>query len=146
MEYSPRPSRNETLMEMAYLMANRSTCNRLKVGAVFGFNGRLLASGYNGAPSGMPHCTPEGCNADTPCSNTQHAEANGIAFAAKYGIRLEGSSLYTTDSPCRSCAMLLINCGVTTVFYARPYRDEAGVELLKSGKIACRAFDPHLKF
>lgn len=137
-----RPTRNTVLMEAAFLMSSRSTCYRLQVGAIFGINGRIIVGGYNGAPSKMPHCEEATCNPDNPCTNTQHAEANAIAFAARHGLKLEGSSAYLTDSPCRSCAMLLINAGVEAVYYATEYRDRSGVELLKAGFIRTVHYDP----
>lgn len=130
-----RPSRLEVMMEVAYLMAHRSTCYRLHVGCVFALEGRILVTGYNGAPAHMPHCEPETCNENNPCTNTQHAEANAIAFAAKHGVKLNGSTLYITNSPCKACAMMLINAGVETVFYDIEYRDPAGIDLLKQALI-----------
>lgn len=82
----------------------------------------------------MPHCGPE-CNQSTPCSNTQHAEANGIAFAAGHGVNLAGSTLYVTNSPCKSCSMLLINAGVEAVFYDVAYRITDGLDLLKAAGV-----------
>ena len=130
----PRPGRNETMMEIAWVMAKRSTCNRLHVGCVFARDGRILVTGYNGAPSGMPHCGPE-CNESTPCTNTQHAEANAIAFAAGHGVNLSGSSLFVTNSPCKPCSMLLINAGITHLFYDVEYRITDGLDLLRASGV-----------
>ena len=133
-----RISRDRFLMGTAKLAQQRSTCLRLQVGAVIAHEGRILATGYNGAPKGMPHCTPETCNPSTPCRNAAHAEANAIAFAAKLGISLRDSVLYTTDSPCDFCAKLLINAGIIEVVFERDYRDQQPVELLHEAGILVR--------
>lgn len=125
-----RIDREEMLMEMAITASRRSTCLRRNVGAVIALDGRPLSLGYVGAPSGQPHCTPEVCNESAPCERTIHAEANAIAFAARKGIALEGSELYTTVSPCVSCAKLIINSGIKKVWYLEEYRDQAGINLL----------------
>jgi dCMP deaminase len=122
-------------MDVAYTFASRSTCLRLQVGCVFSLDGRILVTGYNGAPAGMDHCHPMTCNKDHPCLNTMHAEANAIAFAARHGVQLQGSTLYVTNSPCRPCAMLLINVGVEKVVYAEKYRDTSGINMLEQAKI-----------
>lgn len=132
-----RISRNEFLIKSAKLMAERSTCNRLQVGCVFSKGGRIIASGYNGAPAGMKHCGPE-CNESTPCDNTAHAEANGIAWAARCGIALENASLFITHSPCPTCAKLIINAGIINVTYIEEYRLPDGINLLKAGFVGTK--------
>lgn len=136
-----RPSRDSVLIQSAWLWSERSTCSRLHVGAVFAQDGRILATGYNGAPAGVEHCdhtcdcfdTPcdPGCNSLQPCEEAEHAERNAIAFAARYGVALAGSSLYVTHMPCLPCAMSIINAGVKEVHYQVPYRLTEGVELLE---------------
>jgi dCMP deaminase len=122
-----RPSRADTLLLIAYAVAQRSTCTRLHVGAVAARDGRILATGYNGAPAGTPHCThPK----SEPCQRSVHAEVNVVAYAARHGTALEGCEVYATDSPCYTCACLLINAGVSAVVFNRLYRDQAGVKLL----------------
>jgi len=91
--------------------------------------------GYNGAPSGLPHCTEETCGPDHPCTRTVHAEANVIAFAAKRGISTDGSTLYTTVSPCNDCAKLIINAGVRSVLFWESYRDLEPVQLMREAGI-----------
>jgi len=141
-----RPSRNRTLMESAHLWAQRSTCSRLRVGAVFAKEGRILVTGYNGAPAGLPHCNHdctctdtlahhEGCPAIGPCKTAVHAEQNGVAYAARWGIKLESSSLFVTHTPCLSCAMSIINAGVEEVFFEELFRDTSGLDLLLSAEI-----------
>lgn len=119
-----RISRDQALMESALIWQKRSTCLRLQVGAIVAFDGRTLATGYNGAPKWRPHCTPDICGPDKPCERTVHAEANCIAFAARHGIALIGSVMYTTDSPCKECAKLIINAGIARIVYLRAYRDD----------------------
>jgi len=126
-----RISRNQMLQEMVRVVAKRSSCLRLQVGALVARDGRVLSSGYNGAPSGLPHCSPETCGPDRPCTATVHAEAGAIAYAARHGIPIEGSSLYCTNSPCLDCAKLIINAGIIHVDYQIPYRVIEGIELLK---------------
>ena len=125
-----RISRDEALIQIAHIMAQRSTCNRLQVGAVIARDGRVVSTGFNGAPSGLPHCTPENCNEHNPCTNTTHAEAGAIAHAARHGVALEGTTLYVTHQPCLDCAKLLINAGTKRVVYATPYRIQDGLNLL----------------
>lgn len=127
-----RLTRDEALMECAMVWQKRSTCLRLRVGAIVAREGRVLVTGYNGAPTGQEHCHPKVCGTENPCTRTVHAEANCIAFAAKYGIALAGGELYTTDSPCKNCAELIANAGIIRVVYLRPYRDLAPMDLLQS--------------
>lgn len=124
---SDRPSRADVLLLVAFAVAQRSTCTRLHVGAVAARDGRILATGYNGAPSGTPHCTHPPSEV---CTRSMHAEANVIAYAARHGATLEGCTLYATDSPCYTCACLLINAGISTVVFNRRYRDDSGLRLL----------------
>ena len=125
-----RFTRDELLIRVASLIAERSTCFRSRVGAVIAQEGRIISTGYNGTPSGLPHCSPNDCGPDTPCTKTVHAEANAIAFAARYGIATEGATLYTQLSPCNDCAKLIINSGIERVVFQDYYRDEMPVDLL----------------
>lgn len=144
-----RPTRNDVCMQMARIMAYRGTCSRMSVGVVIAQNGRLLSTGYNGAPAGMTHCDHscncgtkdlEGnhaslCPADGACTVAVHGEANSIAYAARHGIRLDGSQLYTTLSPCVPCAQLIINAGIIEVHFDKLYRDQAGLNLLSDARV-----------
>lgn len=139
------------LVATAFLWASRSTCSRLHVGAVLHRDGRILVQGYNGAASGLLHCDHEcdcgestwipghphdaECKSVQPCSRAVHAEANAIAFAARWGISTEGSELVVTHQPCLSCAMLIINAGIKSVIFAEPYRLQDGVEMLKEAGV-----------
>jgi dCMP deaminase len=144
-------------MASAKLWADRSTCSRSQVGVVIAApDNRILSTGYNGAPAGMPHCThtctcsyererqmaiinkqmftalghEDGCHGQRACEVAVHAEANSIAWAARHGIWLEGSSMFTTLAPCLKCAQLIINAGILTVYYNAEYRITDGLELL----------------
>lgn len=149
-----RPSRDQVLMEMAHTVAKRSTCSRLQVGCVVSRDGRPLVTGYNGAPAGMPHCDHTclcgreaqgmtthvaGCPAE-PCIIAVHDAANAIAYAARWGIELAGAEMHTTDSPCYVCAQLIINAAIRRVVWAREYRIQDGIELLRSAGIEAEQF------
>lgn len=127
-----RPSRDEYLIRVAVVTSARGTCNRAAVGAVISQNGRIISAGYVGAPRGLPHCTVVGCDESEGigCIRTVHAEANAIAFAARYGISTEGAELHCTHSPCASCAKLIINAGIVRVVYDAVYRDTKPMALL----------------
>lgn len=142
------------LMEVAQAVAKRGTCSRKQVGAVVAREGRVLVTGYNGTPAGMAHCRHDcdcgypgeggllfqgkhlsNCVSFTPCTQSVHAEANAIAFAARYGMSLDQANLYTTYSPCLACAKLIINAGISKVYMAEVYHDRAGFELLNQAEI-----------
>jgi len=137
-----RIDRDWALMSTAGIWARRSTCLRRKVGAVIAQENRIISQGYNGAPSGKPHCTPETCNDDNPCTNTVHAEINAIAFAARYGISVEGATLYTTLAPCLNCSKAMINSGIKKVVYLDTYRDLSGIELLRDSGVSILKLHP----
>jgi dCMP deaminase len=117
-----RIGRDGLFMGVAELFAKRSTCLRAKVGAVAVRDNRIVATGYNGAPQGFPHCTEHTCNPDNPCEETIHAEANLIAFSARAGISLEGTTLYCTHAPCKNCSRLILQSGIAEIVYKNPYR------------------------
>lgn len=125
------------LIRIAQIVAERATCGRKSVGAVIAREGRILSTGYNGPAAGMPHCSSDTCTFTQPCVRSIHAEANAIAFAAKNGVSLEGSTLYLTLSPCVSCAQLIANSGIERVVFEHRYRDTAGfLWLIKNSKVA----------
>jgi dCMP deaminase len=113
-------------------VAERSTCTRAKVGAVIVRDKSILATGYNGAPAGLPHCTEVGClvyESKTPngevelnCFRTIHAEINAIAQAAKNGVSIRDADIYITHTPCIHCYKVLINTGIHRVCYEKPYK------------------------
>lgn len=122
-----RPSREQILVDTAYLWAKRSTCDRLHVGAIIHRQGRIISVGYNGAPAGLPHCDHPH---ETEDCLAVHAEQNAISYAARNGVALGGASLVVTHQPCRSCAMSIINSGIRHVTYVEPYRLVEGLSLL----------------
>lgn len=122
---SPRPTWDEYFMEIAFTVAERSTCDRAHVGAVLVRDRRMLATGYNGAPAGLPHCDDVGhLMIDGHCVRTLHAEQNAIIQAALHGIGTEGATAYVTHQPCLTCAKMLINAGIRRVVFAGNYPDE----------------------
>jgi len=137
-----RITRDEYLMDAAKLAAKRSTCLRLNVGAVLARNGRIIATGYNGSPTGFEHCTPDTCGPDKPCYATVHAEANAIYFAARHGIATEGADMYCTDSPCKTCAEAIINAGIIRFLYLREYRDKDPLRMLYHAGVQVRNYAP----
>ena len=121
-----RPTWDEYFLMLAKLAATRSSCLAFPVGAVIVKNRQVLATGYNGPPTGAAHCTDQGycypglssCDASkTMPSRAVHAEANAIAQAAKHGILTDGASIYVTLEPCLSCLKLIISAGIKEVFY-----------------------------
>lgn len=128
-----RPNRIQTNLRVAYILADRGTCLRAKVGAVATQDNRIVSTGYNGAAKGMDHCTSKTCTPDEPCPNSVHAEANLIAYAAKKGVALEGATLYITHSPCRKCTELIIQAGIKKVYYVKSYRATDWILLKKAG-------------
>jgi len=132
-------------MRIAQLVAERSTCLRAKVGAIIVKDRSIVATGYNGAPSGLPHCLEVGCliyRSVTPdgeeeenCFRTIHAEMNAIAQAAKNGNSIDGASIYVTHTPCIHCLKVLINVGMKKIFYAEPYKVETIQEMVRASGI-----------
>ena len=148
-----RPSRDQVCMGMAQLASVRSTCSRLSVGACSSLDGRVILTAYNGTPAGMPHCehscdcgwaagdhSPV-CRSKRHCTDAVHAEANLVAFAAKHGISLLGTDIFTTDSPCISCSQLLVNIGIGRMVFAREYRDTSGLVLIRDAGILVQHMD-----
>lgn len=119
-------------MIQAALLASRSTCNRLSVGAVLVRDKRIIAGGYNGSVSGDAHCIDEGCYLrDGHCVRTIHAEMNAILQCAKFGISTDGASLYVTDFPCLQCTKSLLQAGIKEINYIRNYHnDEYAMKLI----------------
>lgn len=107
-------------MEIASIVAKRSTCMRLNVGAVVVKDRRIISIGYNGSPSGDPHCLGNDCPGKEACTRTVHAEVNAISHAPP-DLRI-GSDLYVTDSPCQQCCNLIPGTGIRRVFFHTPYR------------------------
>jgi len=120
-----RVSWDRYFMNLALQAATRSTCPRKSVGAVIVRDKTILSTGYNGSVRGAPHCTDAGCMMENNhCIRTVHAEANALIQAARHGVRLEGSEIYVTASPCFNCFKLIANAGIRTVYYGELYRDD----------------------
>jgi dCMP deaminase len=138
-----RPEFDEIFMTLALQLAERSHCVKRQVGAVLSKDTRIISIGYNGPPAGTHNCDEEwpeqGCPRDSKgsCSLALHAEENAILYATKNGSSLEGTTLYTTLSPCLSCARLIFTSGVKRVFYKFSYAaykgldSDEGVEFLR---------------
>lgn len=124
-----RPSWDEYFLWMAKVASSRATCSRKHVGAVLVRGRVILCTGYNGSIIGAPHCDEVGhLMEDGHCCRTVHAECNAVAQAAREGIKTDGSTCYTTASPCFQCLKLLANAGVTKVIYAEEYRMDQKVK------------------
>ena len=145
-----RPSWDEYFMKLANEVATRTTCMRRGVGALIVKERRILATGYNGVPTGLRHCDVTGClcqQLGVPSGQRHeicrglHAEQNALLQAARYGINIEGASIYITTQPCVVCAKMLINAGISEIIYQNPYPDELSMELLKESGIKMRVFD-----
>lgn len=125
-----RPSWDEYFMQIARDASTRATCLRRQVGAVVVLDKRILTTGYNGAPHGLPHCTEIGCKMqDGHCIRTLHAEQNAIVQGALNGVSLRGATLYVTCQPCNNCAKMIINAGIGRVVFDGDYPDEFAMEL-----------------
>jgi dCMP deaminase len=137
-EMPDRPSWNNYFMGIADLVAGRATCIRRKVGAVLVKDRRILCSGYNGAPAGIPHCGETGClrrQLNVPsgvkhelCRGV-HAEQNVIIQAAYHGVAVAGATLYCTHQPCSICAKMLINAGIQEIYYRDGYDDPLALDM-----------------
>ncbi len=140
----PRMSLPEYFMNIAHLVAQRSTCLRRKVGAVAVRDKRILATGYNGAPTGLPHCEEVGClrqQLAVPSGERHelcralHAEQNILTQCAVHGIVLKGADIYCTTQPCLICTKLLINSQVNAIWYAEAYPDKLAEQFLDESNI-----------
>ncbi|MDC7227427.1 MAG: cytidine/deoxycytidylate deaminase family protein [Spirochaetales bacterium] len=131
-----RPSWDEYFMEVSNSISKRATCDRGRSGCVIAKDRQILVTGYVGSPRGLPHCDEVGHqmkkmlhedgSVTQHCVRTVHAEQNAICQAARRGISIDGATLYCRMTPCRTCAMLIINCGITRVVCEKKYH--AGAE------------------
>lgn len=148
MTQEKRPSWDSYFMQLAFVVAGRSTCLRRQVGAVLVKERQILSTGYNGSPSGLLHCDEVGClrqSLSVPSGErleicrAVHAEQNALVQAAKHGVAIAGADLYTTLQPCVQCTKMMINAGIRRVVYTHSYPDqlagamarEAGLELVQ---------------
>ena len=148
-EAMERPDNDEYFMEMAHLVAKRSTCLRRHVGAVLVKDKRVLSTGYNGSPKGTLHCEVKGCireQMNIPSGTRHelcrgvHAEQNAIIQAAYFGVSVDGSTIYTTTYPCSMCAKILINAGIKEVVYSEGYVDDLSKNLFAETNILIREY------
>lgn len=139
-----RPSWDEYFLKITQEVGQRSTCLRRQIGAILVVDKHILTTGYNGVPRGLRHCADVGClrMANNVASGERHelcrglhAEMNAILQAAKYGIRISGSTLYSTTYPCVLCAKMLINADIKRIVAQEDYPDDLSKEMLAEAKI-----------
>ncbi|MCQ2565364.1 MAG: cytidine/deoxycytidylate deaminase family protein [Clostridia bacterium] len=144
-----RPTWDEYFMEMAELARTRTTCLRRGVGAVIVKDNRVLATGYNGSPKGVSHCSETGCLRDkmkVPSGQRHelcrglHAEQNAIIQAACMGASIEGATLYCTTQPCIICTKMIINAGIKRVVVKESYPDELAQDMMKEAGLTVEVF------
>ena len=141
-----RPGWDDYFMDIANLVASRSTCLRRQVGCVVVKDRRILSTGYNGAPSGVAHCGEVGCRRQQEgipsgeraemCRGV-HAEQNAIIQGARHGVVLQGAVVYATTQPCSICTKMMINAGIEEIIYEGDYPDELSQQLLKEAGVFC---------
>lgn len=146
-----RPSWDRYFMEIASLVATRTTCLRRQVGAVIVKDKRLLSTGYNGAPVGLRHCAEIGCLREKlgvksgekhELCRAIHAEQNAIIQAATFGVPLLGASIYITHFPCVLCSKMIINAGIKRIVYSQGYPDRMSRDILKEAKLRTELLKP----
>ena len=146
-----RPSWDQYFMDITRLVATRSSCLRRQVGALLVKDRNILATGYNGVPSGITHCEVAGCLRErlgVPSGERHelcrglHAEQNAIIQAAKHGTNIDGATLYCTTMPCIICTKMIINAGITRVIYGEGYADELAREMIAEAAIEVVHFTP----
>jgi dCMP deaminase len=144
MKNGSRPSWETYFMDITSLVAKRATCLRRAVGAVIVKDKRILATGYNGAPSGVRHCAEVGClreqlNVESGMRHELcrgiHAEQNAIIQAALHGVSVKGADLFCTNQPCSICAKMIINAGIAKIYYRSGYADELARDMLVEARI-----------
>ncbi len=147
-----RPSWDDYFLGLVDQVASRATCDRGKSGCVVVRDKRIICTGYVGSPSGLPHCDDAGHHlkqmidedgtARQHCVRTVHAEQNAIAQAARYGLSLEGTTLYCSMEPCRVCAMLIASSGISRVMARRRYHAGADTrEILAAAGVILEVLD-----
>lgn len=139
-----RPSWEAYFMDIAVLVAKRSTCKRRSVGAVIVKDKRILSTGYNGAPAGIRHCIEVGClreELNVPSGEKHelcrgiHAEQNAIIQAAYHGVTIKDAILFCTNLPCSICAKMIINAGIRKIYYQSGYADQMSSDMIKEAGI-----------
>lgn len=134
-----RPGIDNYFMNIATMVSSRSTCLRRRVGSVVVRGKQIVSTGYNGSPQTMPHCLEMGCAREGVPSGERselcrgaHAEQNAINFSARFGIAIEGATVYTTHLPCSWCAKSIVNAGIKRVVFLHDYPDPQSKEILHS--------------
>ncbi len=144
-----RPTVDEYFMEIAEVVAKRSTCLRNQVGAVIVRDKRILSTGYNGAPRNLEHCLDIGCMREQQniASGTRHeicravhAEQNAIIQSALHGVSIEDATLYCTHQPCILCAKMIINSKIKRVVFANNYPDTEALRFFESAGVEVKSF------
>jgi dCMP deaminase len=132
-----RISWNQYFMAQSHLLALRSTCTRLTVGATIVRDKRIIAGGYNGSIAGGDHCIDKGCYViDNHCVRTIHAEINALLQCAKFGVPTSEAEIYVTHFPCLPCCKALIQAGIKTVYYAMDYKNHPyAIELFEQANV-----------
>jgi dCMP deaminase len=135
-----RPSWDDYFLMMAQVVATRATCDRKHVGAVIVRDRHPIATGYNGAPPGLPHCDEVGhllreVDGRPSCQRATHAEQNAILTAARFGHRTDGATIYVTAQPCLNCAKAIITAGIQRVVWREGYPDPVSLEFLEAAGI-----------
>lgn len=128
---------DQYFMAQSHLLALRSTCTRLSVGATIVRDKRIIAGGYNGSIAGGDHCVDKGCYViDHHCVRTIHAEMNAILQCAKFGVPSSGAEIYVTHFPCLQCCKAIIQAGIKSIYYAENYKNHPyAIELLKQANV-----------
>ena len=137
-----RPSWDDYFMAIAKIIAARGTCDRLYAGSVLVKENRIIATGYNGSPAGLPHCNDVGhLLEEGHCVRTIHGEHNSLLQAARQGgTSTQGSTMYTKYSPCIHCAKYVIACGIQRVVVGKIYRNPQVVEMLKEAGVKVEVY------
>jgi dCMP deaminase len=147
-----RPSWETYFMDIAHLVAKRSTCRRRAVGALLVKDKRILSTGYNGAPSRLKHCLDIGCLREElniasgerhELCRGIHAEQNAIIQAALHGVSIKDATLFCTNQPCSICAKMIINAGITKVCYHAGYSDAMSIEMFKEANVELIKYESH---
>jgi len=142
-----RPGWDEYFMNVAHAVRQRADCTRRQVGTILVKEKKIISTGYNGTPKGTKNCSEEGCER---CNGSEekyprgthldkcvcsHAEENAIVQAALHGVATNGSTMYTTNSPCTTCAKMIINAGIKKILIEGDYPDELGAKLLREAGV-----------
>ena len=142
-----RPPLHVTYMQLAETWARQATCCRAQVGCVLVDADRhVIASGFNGAPRGLPHCEVSWEHKDADhCQHSLHAEMNALLQCARVGVSCRGASLYTTHLPCRLCAMMIVQVGIVGVMFAAEYGSDPGLHVLRNAKLEVAQYNAHTR-